>query len=159
MRKSRGLTECVTCRFRWYTNPRPAVVAILSNKPGDVLLAKRAIAPSRGRWGMPGGFVDLDETAEEALQREIKEEVGITVNDFQYFGSYVNVYEYQKILYANIDFFYEATIINQLVSISDETTEYRFFSLDIIPFKDLSFQSTKKALHDYVARNNVARKH
>lgn len=49
-------------------------------RDGKVLLAKRANGPHAGKWDLPGGFVELDETAEEAVAREVLEEVGCRIS-------------------------------------------------------------------------------
>ena len=66
-----------------YDYPHPAVtvdIAIFSvrNDELKILLIKRALAPHRGEWALPGGFVDLKEGLEEAARRELEEETGVT---------------------------------------------------------------------------------
>ena len=65
-----------------YDYPRPAltvdcVVFGLDDEDLKVLLIQRDLAPFEGRWALPGGFVRIDETLEEAALRELKEETGI----------------------------------------------------------------------------------
>jgi len=59
---------------------RTAVVAVVKNDEGKVLLTKRAIPPYLGKWVMPGGKVDLGEPITSALKREVREEVGLEVH-------------------------------------------------------------------------------
>ncbi len=65
-----------------YEYPRPAlavdcvVFAVLENGL-NVLLIQRGEEPFKGRWALPGGFVGLDETAEEAARRELREETNL----------------------------------------------------------------------------------
>jgi 8-oxo-dGTP diphosphatase len=59
---------------------RTAVVAVVKNPDGKVLLTKRAIPPYLGKWVMPGGKVDLGEPITSALKREVREEVGLEVH-------------------------------------------------------------------------------
>ena len=59
---------------------RTAVVAVVKNNDGAVLLTKRAIPPYLGKWVMPGGKIDLGEPITAALKREVREEVGLEVH-------------------------------------------------------------------------------
>ena len=61
--------------------PRRPVVGVggVVVRDGAVLLVKRAVEPLRGRWALPGGAVELGETLEEAVVRELKEETNLTV--------------------------------------------------------------------------------
>ena len=63
----------------------------LFNDEGKVLLQKRG---DSGKWGFPGGAIELGETPEETAVRELKEETGLDVKDIQYLFSSPNVYEY-----------------------------------------------------------------
>jgi 8-oxo-dGTP diphosphatase len=56
-----------------------SVVAVIVNSDGEVLLTKRNIPPFQGEWVMPGGKIDLGEPIIKALQREVREEVGLEV--------------------------------------------------------------------------------
>jgi 8-oxo-dGTP diphosphatase len=65
-----------------YSFPRPAltvdiVVFRLSGNDPEVLLIKRGNEPFKGRWALPGGFVDKDEPLEMAAARELEEETGL----------------------------------------------------------------------------------
>jgi len=56
-----------------------SVVAVIINSDGEVLLTKRNIPPFQGEWVMPGGKINLGEPISSALQREVREEVGLEV--------------------------------------------------------------------------------
>jgi 8-oxo-dGTP diphosphatase len=65
-----------------YTYPRPAVTvdAAIFRKTDtgwEILLIKRGNEPFLGMWALPGGFVDMDETLEQAVVRELQEETGL----------------------------------------------------------------------------------
>jgi len=68
---------CPNCGFIDYKNPLPVAVAI-TVKGKKFLLIKRGLAPKKGTWGSPSGFIEVGETPEEACLRELKEETGVS---------------------------------------------------------------------------------
>lgn len=98
--------RCTACGFGHYVNPIAGVAALLTDAGGRLLLLRRAQEPGRGRLGLPGGFVDLGESAEEALRREIREEVGLEVGGLAYFLSCPNEYPFQGMVTSVLDLFY-----------------------------------------------------
>jgi 8-oxo-dGTP pyrophosphatase MutT (NUDIX family) len=110
---SRGDTECnpllcAACGFRWYFNPTCAAGAFLFNAAGEVLWVRRANDPNKGTLALPGGFIDAGESAEAALRREVREEIGIEIPDFEFVGSWPNRYDYGGIAYDVCDFLFAA---------------------------------------------------
>ena len=74
------------------------------------LFLRRAKDPGAGKLDMPGGFVDFGETAEEALRRELREELMIESVELSYFTSAPNDYLYLNVPYQTLDFYFAATI-------------------------------------------------
>ena len=69
-----------------YKYPHPAVTTdcVIFGFNGErlqVLLIERGIEPYKGRWAFPGGFLKMDETAEEGAKRELKEETGLDLKE------------------------------------------------------------------------------
>ena len=58
--------------------------AIITNREGQVLLLHHRFRPGSG-WGIPGGFIEQGEQPDEALRRELREEVGLEVEDLKLF--------------------------------------------------------------------------
>lgn len=78
-----------------YKYPRPAVttdcVVFTNEEEPKVLLIQRGNEPYKGYWAFPGGFMNMEETAEECAVRELKEETGLTVKQIQQIGAYSKV--------------------------------------------------------------------
>jgi NAD+ diphosphatase len=132
--------ECNQCGFKIYNNPALAVALIAINDKGEVLLNKRRIPPNQGDWDTVGGFVDIEETVEEAVEREFREETQAQCQIVRYWGSHPDVYGAEKA--PTINLFFEVKITNGKLVASDDAAELRFFSLDKLP-NNLAFQNTK----------------
>lgn len=85
VKKNRNL-HC-ECGFVNFMNPRPTATGLLMRK-NRLLLTKRSVAPLKGYWDLPGGFLNQGERAEDAILREIKEETGIDAVIKSFFGTY-----------------------------------------------------------------------
>ncbi|MFC1620128.1 NUDIX domain-containing protein [Candidatus Neomarinimicrobiota bacterium] len=68
-----------------YENPRPAVT-VVAVQNGNILLVQRAVAPALGEWCLPGGFMELRESAAEAARRELKEETDLSATNLSLLG-------------------------------------------------------------------------
>jgi NAD+ diphosphatase len=90
--------KCDTCNYPYYVNPKTGVTIILINDNNEMLLTRRAFDPYKDFLDTPGGFVEVHETAEEALVREIREEIGYELVEFEYFGSYSEEYLYKGVI-------------------------------------------------------------
>lgn len=142
-----NLLQCQSCLRHLHINPRPVNAAILENEKGEIMLVKRKADPSIGKWDLPGGFVDLNESVEESLKRELQEELGIIPQEIRYFDSYSDTYIYQGISYPTIGFVYTGKVkSDQKISVSSDIDGYEFFSPEDIPLKDLAFPSLEIAI-------------
>ena len=78
-----------------YKYPHPAVTVdcIVFTSDNKVLLVQRKNEPSKGKWAFPGGFMNIDETAEQAVVRELAEETTIQLDETEVFqiGAYTAV--------------------------------------------------------------------
>lgn len=101
---------CAGCGFDLYNNVASAVGLVIQSEDGKILLEKRAKEPRKGFLAFPGGFVDPNETAEEACVRECREELGVEPTSLRYIASFPNTYEYKNIQYKTCDLFFEATL-------------------------------------------------
>ena len=104
---------CPDCGFDLYCNVAASVGVLIFDDDSNFLFEKRAKEPKKGLWTQPGGFIDADESAEEAVERECLEELGARVTDIRYLGSYPNTYEYKNITYKTCDMFFTAKIAGE----------------------------------------------
>jgi len=90
---------CERCGEPVYENPVPATAAVVINEKREVLLVRRARDPQKGKWCLPGGFVELGETPEECCLRELAEETGISGRIAELVGIHLSrSYSYHSVL-------------------------------------------------------------
>ena len=124
---------------------------MIRDAQGRVLFTRRAKDPAKGKLGMPGGFVDLNETAEAGLCREVREEIGLELRDIHFLMSWPNEYVYRGIIYPTVDFFFTAEVpsFDQARALAEvEGLEVRDPST--IKPEELAFESMRRAVRFYV---------
>jgi len=148
---------CNSCQHTNFFGPVTAVGAIITNGRGEVLLIERAKEPGLGKLGMPGGFVDPNESAEFAIRREILEEVGIAVGDLQFLMTAPNAYQYQGVLSPVLDIFFH-TSVSADQTIAAEATEvsaWMWTRLSTEILDRMAFNSNRIALEYYLSLSIV----
>lgn len=145
--------RCSACGFTYFHNVATAVGAIIVC--GDeVLLLERGKEPGKGQLGLPGGFVDPFESAEQALIREISEETGIRVTQpLNYVGAWANQYPYGGVLYHTQDVYFEVALASK-PSLTLQVAEVRaahWVAREQIDLNQLAFCSARDALQHWLA--------
>ena len=102
--------KCERCGFVYYFNSSAATAIFITNRVGELLVARRAKKPAKGTFDLPGGFVDMCETAEEAIIREVEEETGLRISAPEYLFSLPNIYRYSGLDVHTIDLFYQCSV-------------------------------------------------
>lgn len=147
----KNLVVCPSCDHHEYNNPRPTNGVIFENEKGEILLVGRKYDPKKGYWDIPGGFVNIEETMEESVKREVKEELNISLKKFTYLCSKRDRYQYKGQNYHVLMFVFVSKDSLQDVSIGDDVSDVKFFPKDKIPFEKLAFDGVKEAIKDYIS--------
>ncbi len=111
--------KCPDCGFVLYSNVAAAVGVIIQDKQKNVLFEMRAKEPRKGFLCLPGGFVDRDETAENAIIRECREEIGVNIDKVRFLCTFPNTYPYKEIEYKTCDIFFIADLPARFASIDE----------------------------------------
>jgi ADP-ribose pyrophosphatase YjhB (NUDIX family) len=135
---------CPTCHTIHYENPLN-VVGTVPYWGDQVLLCKRNIEPRWGKWTLPAGFMELNETTAEGAARETIEEAGAHF-DMDGLFTLVNVARV-----GQVHLFYRAQLTSDQFAPGVETIEARLFKEDEIPWDELAFRTTKETLVRYFA--------
>ena len=137
---------CPGCGWVNYKNPLPSAAAFVRNRKDAILLVKRGVEPGRGKWALPSGFIEIDETPERACLRELKEETGLKGEIIRLIG----VYSQKSALYKNVLIIgYEVNARGNLLPGSD-SQKAAFFSVGNLPV--VPFSSHIKMINDALKR-------
>jgi len=140
---SRRRLICRQCGRIHYRNPLPVVVGVLSREDGEILLIRRGIDPGKGKWALPGGFMEEDESPEEAVLREIEEEIG-TKGEL---AGLIGVYRTKSELYGSIIIIgYKIMVQSESYCPGKEVSEVKSFLKSELP--PLAFSSHKEIMTD-----------
>lgn len=143
--------KCDDCGYTLYNNVAAAVGLVIQNAQGKILFEKRAKDPRKGFLALPGGFIDPDETAEEACFRECREEIGVEPLSVKYIASFPNTYDYKNLRYKTCDIFFEAILPPNAELHAQEVEVLGFEEVSIKSEEDLkdvplAFESARKTL-------------
>ncbi len=144
---------CSACDFRYHINSVAAVALLILNEKGELLLTKRAFDPEKGKFDLPGGFVDVGEKAEDAVKRELQEELNLNVCKMEYFGSYPNEYVYSGLTIYTLDMAFVCTVESfSSMEANDDVADYRFYALDCINLEEIAFKSVEDIIADFLQK-------
>ena len=145
--------HCAACGFHYYFNPTVAVAALLVRPDGQALFIRRARPPAQGRLALAGGFIDIGETAEAALRREVREEVNLEIGPCTFLGSWPNAYEYRGITYPVLDLIFHAPVADSgAVRALDGVRSFAWLDPLAVDPASLAFPSMQEGLRLYQTR-------
>lgn len=144
--------QCADCGFTYYANPSSATVALIVNEKNELLTVRRGKEPAKGTRDLPGGFVDMDETSEQGMMREVKEETGLVVNKVEFLFSIPNLYEYSGMIIHTLDMFFLCQVDDMAaVRAMDDAADYEWIPLDEIIIEEFGLQSIRAGLHRFLS--------
>ena len=143
--EDRDRLACAVCGRVAYVNPRLVVTTLPITEDGDIVLIRRGIEPGIGSWAQPGGFLEVDETVNQAAIRETFEETGLIVEPGEIVGLYT------RLEASVVTIVFEARIVGGEAAPTPEATEVHAYSPEAIPWSTIAFKTTLWALHDWLA--------
>lgn len=137
-----------------YQYPRPAVTVdcvVFGFDEGDlkVLLIQRGIEPFKGAWALPGGFVQMDESLDEAARRELGEETGVTDLFLEQLYSFGRVDRDPRERVVSVAYYALINLNEQSIKASSDAANAGWFNLDDVP--NLAFD------HQTILETGIAR--
>lgn len=143
--------QCDHCGFVYYFNPSSATVALILNEKNELLICRRAKEPAKGTLDLPGGFIDMNETGEEGVSREVKEETGLIIKKATYLFSLPNTYIYSGFTVHTLDMFFLCQVEDTShFKAMDDVAESFFVPLSQINPEEFGLSSIKKGLKRFL---------
>lgn len=143
---------CPRCGFVFYVNPTPAAGTLVEDD-GHVLLIRRAVNPRKGYWALPAGYMEADESAEEAAIRETREETGLEVA----LDALLNVFSFEDATHQRgVLILYRAHVVGGTLRPGDDAEDARWFAPhELPPDKDIAFETHRHALREWLQTRAV----
>jgi NAD+ diphosphatase len=144
--------HCKDCDFQYYHNIA-AAVAVVFTFEDKILFSVRKVNPDKGKLDLPGGFIDPSENAEQAVCREIKEELGLylDITQLKYITTAPNNYLYKNVPYRTMDIFYEVALKSDQVAVAaeDEIESLIWIKKSKIELNEIGFVSIRKVINKF----------
>ena len=146
--------QCESCHFIYFINSSAAVACLIITKEGKLLLTRRAVDPAKGMLDLPGGFVEPMERIEDAVIREIREELGVRVVKADFLVSFPNEYIYSDFSVFTVDMAFICSIDNHGAIIpADDVSDVEYFFPEEIKQETLCSESMYHII-DYFIKSN-----
>lgn len=131
---------CPSCGYVHFVNPVP-VVGLIITYQDRIVVVKRGGSVERGKWALPSGYIEADESVEEAAIREAKEETGLDVELIEMVG----VYSFPDgPPSSGIMIMYAARVIGGKLQAGDDAVDVRLFAPEDVP--TLPFRTHRLAM-------------
>lgn len=121
-----------------YEYPRPAVTVdaavFRETDPGwQILLIRRGKDPFKGMWALPGGFLDMEETLEEAVARELEEETGLSGIILEQLHTFSAIHRDPRHRTISTVFIGTVDTVNSVARVGDDADAAHWFGLNELP--------------------------
>ncbi len=133
---------CEKCHTIFYSNPK-TVVGVIPIWDDKILLCRRAIEPSLGKWTLPAGYLENGETLAEGAIRETEEEACASIIDLTPYAV-INIPHINQVY-----FMFRANLAVDTYAAGAESLEVKLVLPEDIPWADLSFPSIRETLRMY----------
>ncbi len=151
--------RCESCDFVFYMNASAAVAGFIQNDVNELLVCKRGKEPEKGTLDLPGGFVDENESAEEAIIREIEEELGAKVIEVTYKFSLPNEYLYSGLSVPTLDLFFSCKLESiENLKPADDVEDCWFVPLKELKPELFGLNSIQKAVGIFLEKRPLTSK-
>lgn len=138
--------HCDACDFHYFHN-NAAAAGVVIRCAGHVLLVERGRDPGKGSLSVPGGFVDYGESAEQAARREVREEVGLQLDDIDYLASFPNTYRFADVIYKTCDIYFQARVPERpVVVVGDDAVDFVWLRPSEIRPEQIVFESVGRLI-------------
>ncbi|HPF52760.1 MAG TPA: NUDIX domain-containing protein [Draconibacterium sp.] len=142
--------KCADCGFHFYINSSAAVAALISDENGKLMLVTRGVEPDYGKLDLPGGFIDPLESAEQAIRRELEEELGLIVTSLEYLTSAPNEYVFSGFTVFTLDMAFKVSVDSDTnLKAMDDILDFKFYSEDELDYDDIPASSIKSFVKRY----------
>lgn len=139
--------RCADCGFVYYFNSSAATVAFILNGKGELLVCRRGKNPAKGTLDLPGGFIDMYETGEQGVAREVLEETGLKVTEATYSFSIPNTYLYSGFLVHTLDLFFLCKVKDDTGLLAmDDVAESFWLPLDKVNPEEFGLDSVREGV-------------
>jgi NAD+ diphosphatase len=147
LRGNDSRVECPACGFVRYAGSSATAGALVVDDGGRVLLARRAAEPFRGRWDIPGGFLEEGEHPLDGLRRELREETGLEVEPLEFLGAWMDRYGGDSTAEATLNLYWTARVVSGEAQAADDVDALRWFAPDDLPGPgELAFENVPLVL-------------
>lgn len=139
--------ECANCGFKHYASSKPTASGLVIDDEGRILLARRAIEPDKGKWDLPGGFLQEAEDPRDALVRELEEETSMRVEPVEFFDVVIDRYGEDDDAQYTLNLYWLCRVLEGEPTPADDVAELRWFDADELPPPDeLAFRNNVHVL-------------